>query len=210
MSRKKNWILAEAGRADSAQDIVFFENPDATNHINTLLLMRFWPVIHDHLKKTAYPYSPIERPKPEFELSGGYSRALTFLLYDILDTNKAFFKGKLSCSRESWMIHSMFFLSLPKETEPNVLQDLLGNTRFAGNPPTLIVDKRKAEDFYQITFHSGNGASWGYKGETFVEERIKQVIDTNIKMYEETLDGGILPQDVGAFLTLAYDVYEAY
>lgn len=108
------------------------------------------------------------------------------------------------------MISSDFFISLPKETEPDVLWELLGNTRLVGNPPTLRVDKRSAEDFYQMTFHSGKGAGWGLADETCVEERIKQVIDTNVKMYEETLDGQILPQDVGAFLTLAYDVYDAY
>lgn len=202
---KKNWIVAEARKAGRARDIAILENPDVKSDLDDLLLKRFWPVILDNLKSAGYPYRPEGHPETGFELSYRYQRSLAFMLFD---EGKAFFRGQLSCSKESWMICSEFSLNLPKETELEVLRELLGNTRFAGNPPTLMVDKRRAEDFYQITFSSGNGADWGLRDEGCVDERIKQVIEVNVKMYEDTLDGQILAHEVGDFLTLAYDVYE--
>jgi len=203
----QDWILSEARKADPEKGCVILENPDEKKDLDILLLERFWPVILDNLKKSGYPFGPEGRPETEFELGYRHQRSLTFMLFD---EGRAFFKGQLSCSKESWMICSEFFLSLPQETELEVLRDLLGNTRFAGYPPTLMVDKRRPEDFYQIIFHSGNGASWGLKDEDCVDARIKEVIEMNVKMYEDTLDGLISPQEVSAFLTSAFNVYETY
>lgn len=175
--------------------------------LEDMLVRRFWPVILEKLKTSGYSYAPARRLKMEFESGLEHHGSITFMLFD---GDRPFFRGQLECSLGSWMIHSEFFLDLPKETEPEVLWGLLGNTRLAGNPPTLIVDKRKAEFFFQMTFHAGNGAGWGLRDEAFVEKRILQVIDTNVQMHLESMDGGISSQDVGSFLTLAYDVYEAY
>ncbi|MCC6544692.1 MAG: hypothetical protein IT392_09350 [Nitrospirae bacterium] len=64
-------------------------------------------------------------------------------------------------------------------------------------------------DFYQITLYSGHGAGWGY-GEEYVDEEIKKVIDANIRMYDFAIESIITPQDLGEFLTIAYEAYEAY
>lgn len=204
---KKNWILSEARKADAGADRIILENPSARNYLDELLMRRFWPIIWSCLDGSGYPYEPQLDPEMESEwICGEAARALTFALFD---EGKIFFRGKLSCSKQSWMIKSEHFLSLIKETELEVLRELLGNTRLRGNPPTLIVDKRSEGDFFQIHFNAGYGESWGPMSENEVEERIKQVIRTNIEMYEQSTNGQLESQDLGSFLTVAYHAYEA-
>jgi hypothetical protein len=205
---KRNWILTEARKANAGADRIILENPSTRIYLDDLLMKRFWPTIWSCLEGSSYPYEPQLDPEMESEwICGEAARSLTFALFD---EGKIFFRGKLSCSKESWMIKSEHFLSLIKETELEVLRELLGNTRLCGNPPTLIVDKRNEGDFFQIHFNAGYGESWGAMSENEVEERIKQVIRTNIEMYEQSIDGWIGIQDVGSFLTLAYHAYEAF
>jgi len=68
---------------------------------------------------------------------------------------------------------------------------------------------KKGTDYYQITLHASRGAGWGY-GEEYVDEQIKKIIDVNIRMYDFAMDSIIAPQDLGEFLTIAYEAYEAY
>ena len=76
------------------------------------------------------------------------------------DERYLFFRGKLSCSTEGWMLEREFYLSLSQENDLQVIIEILGNSRFAGYPPTLSIDRaldKKGSDFYQITFHAGSG-----------------------------------------------------
>ncbi|MBE0427709.1 MAG: hypothetical protein IBX72_13835 [Nitrospirae bacterium] len=107
------------------------------------------------------------------------------------------------------MIESEFFLGLSIDNDPQVIFEILGNSRFRGYPPELSVYK-DSDDFYQITLRAGNGAGWGMYDENAVEKRIKSVIDTNIEMHDFVNEGFLSPQALGEFLTMAYQVYEAY
>jgi len=205
---KANWIVAEAKKADQTADQVVFENQAVKDSLDDLLLKQFWPVIWICLDGSGYDYEPQKNPEMVSEpFFGSLTRSLNFALFD---NGKIFFRGKLSCSKKGWMIESEYFLSLVKKTKFEVLQELLGNTRFCGNPPTLIVDKHREDDFYQIHFQAGNGAGWGRMGKDSIDARLKHLIQTNSEMYEHSKDGQITIEELGSFLTVAYQVYEAY
>lgn len=206
---EKNWIMKEARKVNKSGDVVILEKPDVRSYLDGLLLKRFWPVIHDSLEAGGYAYFPEGNPETEFEQHKALTRSLTFMLFN---ERVAFFRGKLCCSREGWMLVREFYLSLSQENDPQVIIEMLGNSRFAGCPSTLSIDKvsnKKGADFYQITFHAGSGAGWGY-GEEYVDEQIKKIVDVNIRMYDFARDGIITSQQLGEFLTIAYEAYEAY
>ncbi len=54
------------------------------------------------------------------------------------------------------------------------------------------------------------GAGWGLGGFEAVQERIWEIIDGNIELYEFTLDGYILRGELEDFFLLARRIYEAY
>ncbi len=201
---RENWVIKEAEKIDSKKNIVILENPELRDYLDRLLLEKFWPVILSCLKETGYNYFP--KPEIESELSYDLERSLFFML---LDGERTFFRGKLRLSVEGWMFESDFFLSLPKDTDTQVIFQILGNSRFRGFPPTLTIDKEKENDFYQIDFHSGNGAGWGRYGGDYLEKKIRRTIGVNKEMYECS-KGGITAETIGEFLTFAYEVYEAF
>lgn len=201
---KKNWIITEAEKADDSKDLVILENPETKEYLDKLLLEKFWPVILNALENSNYNYSS----EPEIESTLGYAleRSLVFML---LDGKMAFFRGALKVAMEGWMLNNEFFLSLPKQTDPQVIIALLGNSRLRGYPPALEIDREKEDDFYQITFNVGKGAGWGLHGEKYIKEEIEKVIDVNVRMYEFT-QGGISLPEIGKFLTMLYEVYENF
>ena len=201
---RKDWILKEARKADGSKNAITIENPDVRKYPDKLLLEKFWPVISNCLKASSYNYSP--KAEIESEISCDLERSFFFMLFD---GRRAFYKGKLKVSIESWMIENDFFLPLHINTDPQVVFQILGNSRFKGFPPTLTIDKDREDNFYQIDFHSGNGAGWGRYGEDYLEEKIKKTISANKKMYEFSRNA-VTAKTVGAFLTLAYEVYEAF
>jgi len=203
---RKNWLVSEVKKADISKDYVILENQETRSYLDGLLLNRFWPVIWSNLEGSGYNYYPQDAPKTEFEIEHILTRSLTFML---IDRDRAFFRGTLSCSMEHWMLKSEFFLSLSKVNDPQPIFEILGNSRLRGNPPELSVDKM-SDSYYQITMHAGNGAGWGLYDEDTVEKRIREVIDTNIEMHEFVEEGILSPRDTGEFLTIAYKVYEAY
>lgn len=206
---EQNWIIREARKAGKSGDVVILEKPDVKRYLDGLLLKRFWPVIHESLEASGYIYFPDGNPETEIEKHKALTRSLTFMLFD---ERIAFFRGKLSCSMEGWMLGREFYLSLSQENDPQVIIEMLGNSRFAGNPPTLSIDRaldKKGADFYEITFRAGSGAGWGY-GEEYVDEQIKKIVDVNIRMYDFAMDAIITSQQLGEFLTIAYEAYEAY
>lgn len=202
---KENWIIKEARKHDESKDTVTLENPKIRKYLDDLLLRRYWPVIKGSLDDSMYNYSPQDNLETEFELSHVLSRSLIFML---LDNDRVFFKGKLSCSIEHWMLGSEFFLSLPLDTDPHVVFEILGNSRFSGNLPTLSIDKRYGA--YEITLQSGNGAGWGLYGNDYIDDKIREAIDTNIDMYEFVTDEYLTAENLGEFLTMAYKVYETF
>lgn len=201
---KKDWILKEARKANGSKNAITIENPDVRKYLDKLLLEKFWPVILSCLKASRYNHS--SKLEIESEISCDLERSLFFMLFD---GRRAFYKGKLKISIESWMLENDFFLPLPVNTDPQVVFQILGNSRFRGLPPTLTIDKEREDNFYQIDFHSGNGAGWGRYGEDYLEKKIRKVISANEKMYEFSRYG-ITAETVGAFLTLVYEVYEAF
>lgn len=200
----KNWVIKEAEKADSKKNVVTLEKPDVRDCLDRLLLTKFWPIISNRLKESRHNYSP--KTEIESELSCDLERSLCFML---LNGQRVFFRGILRISVGAWMLESDFFLSLPKDTDPQVVFQILGNSRFRGYPPTLTVDREREDDFYQIYFHSGNGAGWGLYDEAYLEKEIGRIIGVNEKMFE-LAKGGITAKTVGSFLTLAYEAYEAF
>ena len=202
----KNWAVEEAKKADIGKHYVILENPETRKYLDDLLLKEYWPSIWSNLEASGYNYHPQDAPETEFELKHVLTRSLTFMLFN---GNTAFFRGKLNCSMEDWMVESEHFLLLSKDTDPRVIFEILGNSRFVGYPPELSIDKT-GNDFYQITLQAGKGESWGMHGEQYIVERIKKIFDVNIAMHEHSMDGIISADQLGDFLTTAYEVYEAY
>lgn len=168
---KMNWLIEEAKKADISKGYVILENPETKKHLDNLLTKQYWPLIWSNLEDSGFNYHPQEMPETEVELGHVLARSLTFMLSD---ANRLFFRGTLSCSIEHWMINSEFFLLLPKDNDPQVIFEILGNSRFRGNPPSLSIDKT-TDDFYQITLNAGNGAGWGRYDNDAVVKRIKTV-----------------------------------
>ncbi len=67
--------------------------------------------------------------------------------------------------------------------QPEVVFEILGNSRFGGMAPELSIYKKNS-DFYRIKFQSGKGAGWGLHGREYAEDRIRDVVDINVRMYE--------------------------
>jgi len=201
---KKDWILKETRKADGSKNAITLENPAVRKYLDNLLLKKFWPVISKYLKASRYNYS--SKPEIESELSGDLERSLFFMLFD---GKRAFYKGKLRVSVESWMLENDLFLPLSINTDPQVVFQILGNSRFRGFPPTLTIDKEREDNFYQIDFHSGNGAGWGRYDEDYLEKKIRETISANEKMYEFSRNG-ISVNTAGEFLSLLYEIYEAF
>lgn len=202
----KSWIIQESKKADKTKGIIILENPQEKHYLDEILINRFWPTIQLKLKNTHYNYEPKENPETDFELSYELTRSLIFMLFD---ERKAFFRGKLSCSTSSWMLESEFFMGLSGENNPLIIFEILGSSRFRGCPPNLMVYKASPE-YFQITFHNGQGAGWGRYSDNQIDEIISKTIDINAKLYEFSKDGYIPEEKIGDFLLLAYQVYEAY
>ena len=167
---------------------------------------KYWPFIRSRLKESNYNYNPKEIPEIDFKLAPTLTRSLWFMLFD---ENKAFFRGHLNCSIDSWLIESEFFLGLLQNNNPEIVFEILGNSRFRGNPPKLNIYKDHV-DYYQITFHVGSGLGWGLSEDSKIYERLSEAIDINTQMYEFSKEGYISEERIGDFLTLVNKVYEAY
>ncbi|MBU4304988.1 MAG: hypothetical protein KJ893_05125 [Candidatus Omnitrophica bacterium] len=154
---QNNWIISEAKKADGTKDLIILENPQVRDYIDNSLLKDFWPVVLSCFETSGYAYSP--EPYIDSELGYELERTLSFMLLDEkrFDLPRAIFRGKLKISKTSWMLGREFFLSLPRNNDPQAVFEILGNSRFKGNPPTLTIDKEKEDDFYQIDFSAGDG-----------------------------------------------------
>lgn len=205
MPARKKWWTEAVKTINGSRDYMILENPAVVKDLDDMLIKDFWPIIRKKLEGSGYAYGP-DKPESEFELGPELTRSMSFMLFGLTGM---FFRGELRCSTAGWMLKRDFILSLDREHDPNLIFEILGNSRFRGNPPTLVVDK-ESEDFYQITLNAGDGAGWGRYGSDEVRKRIEKVIDTSVMMYEMVKDGRLPADKLGEFLTLAYTAYEAY
>lgn len=207
---KRSWLIEEAKTADDGKGVAILQNPDERKHLDDLLLNELWPAIRLRLEKSGYRYSP-DIPKTELKLSYMLQRGLMFMLFN---GARPFFRGTLCLTPEDWMMESEYFLLLSRANDPQVIFDILGNSRFAGNPPTLMAGRSRLtgsdEDFYQITFNAGNGESWGLYDLRRVHDHVAKVIDANVELYNYAGAGFLSADQLGEFLTIAYKAYEAY
>ena len=139
-----NWIKSEIMKADKSRGFLLIEDPKSKAYLDEILISIYWPKIRRKLEETNYNYIPQEKPETDFELFYTHTKSLTFMLFD---GSKAFFRGKLNCSLESWILESEFFLGLPKENNHEVIFEILGNSRLLGNPPNLTINKSDDEYF---------------------------------------------------------------
>ena len=203
---KTNWIIAEAEKADHSKDYVILQNPLQKDFIDNILL-ELWDGFKGRLDDLEYNSFPVDNVKIMMSESYEFTRYFEFMLFD---DDKAFFRGTLSCSKEGWMIKSENFISLSIKNDPKLIFEILGNSRFTGNPPTLMIDKQHQRDYYQITFDHEYGAGWGLKNKKQALKEIFKVIDVSVRMHELTKEGFISNKTLGEFISIAYDIYEAY
>jgi hypothetical protein len=203
---KETWVFNEAGKVKTDSDYVILENPAVRRKLDAMLLKTYWPQIQQYCEKTGY-FLPVEKNKEtESDLGIEYGRRLIFMLFD---EQMPFFRGKLIVSLESWMLESEFFLGLPRETDPEIIFELLGNSRFVGNPPMLHIYKDHPH-YFQITFHNGAGKSWFGTQPDELNEKIFHTIDVNISLHQLVEDNMINKDGIGEFISKAYQVYESY
>ena len=203
---KESWYIKECRKVTTDRDYVILENSEVKRKLDDILIKSYWPHIQNYCNKTKY-ILPFEKNKEtDFELSYDYTRSLSFMLFD---ERIPFFRGKVCVSLETWLLGSEFFLGLPKETEPDIIFKILGNTRFVGNPPKLHIYKDHPS-YFQITFNNGSGKSWVGTEENEVTEKIIQTIDVNIMLYEFVKHKMVNRDNIGEFITKAYKIYECY
>jgi hypothetical protein len=201
----EEWIVNAASTATENHGLVILENPKLKKRLDEILL-GLWPQIKSHLEPTGLIYGPEDLPKIETEHSSVLVRSLSFMLFDI---QNAICRTKIECMYDHWMIHNEFFLSLPDVTDEKTVQEIIGNSRFSGNPPTLMIYKNDPANYFQITFNCGQGEGWGIHDNSYLLDHIKRSIDLHVKMYRIMLGG--IPDTATAeeFLSIAYELYES-
>lgn len=212
----KNWIFNEIEKSDQENDLIILENPIHKSIIDSVILDNLWPYIKKMLEKSGYIYYPDQDIELITNIGKNLERKLTFSMFD---NGLVFFKGNLICGKHAWFLTSNFFLCLLKENNSELIHELIGNSRFTGNPPTLIINKINRRIYYQINFHNGCGLEFPFEIEKLIwntyayqelKTKLKETIETNIKMYEMTKTGMLNKDNLSEFITLAYNVYEAY
>lgn len=213
MNRK--WVLSEARKADVGADIVVLENPKVCKQLDEKLLLSFWPQINQMLKQSGYYYDSQNNPEIRTHIghTPGLKRSFEFMLFDEINPvatgPRAFFRGRFIISQMDWLFEREFFLSLSKDTDPQLVFEILGNSRFRGYPPDLNVIKEEDDDFYQIHFNGGDGAGWGMFDDQDVCDKIEKIVKACVRMYG-IANTGITLLNIGEFLTETYEAFEAY
>ncbi len=215
-TRKNDWAQDELKKQQAGNNpgsYYILENPELKAMLDSRLLDEFWPVIRQELESSEYNFAPNEDPIAEKHLESVQSglaleRSLLFLLFD---GPAAFYRGDFICGENSWMMRSHFFLGLNKDVKPEVLFELIGNSRMIGYPPSLEVRKDPDhDDHFTINYQCGKGAGGGRPNHDEILKYIRDTIRANVKMHEMTKDGMISEEQLGEFLTVALSVYEAY
>jgi hypothetical protein len=202
-----NWVIEEAKKFDCSKDVAILENPEKKKCLDDILIKRFWPVARESIEDTMYNYWPADKPEIEFEFSYILTRSMAYMLFD---GNKAFFRGKLSCSMRHWILNSEFWLGLRQDTDILAITKILQDPLLRGIPPTLTLYEDNFDDYYQIKIENGSGADWGYNDDQYIFSKIKKAIDVSTGLYEIAGDGVLEYEEVDDFLSLLHEVYEAY
>jgi hypothetical protein len=201
----EEWILKAATIATENHGLVILENPALKKKLDEILL-EIWPQIKSHLDTTGLIFEPEELLSLETEFSSVMVRSLTFMLFE---AQSVFCRTKIECMHDHWMIYNEFFLSLSEKTDIKIVQEILGNSRFSGNPPTLMIYKNDKANYFQITFNSGLGEGWGIHDNLYLLDKIKRSIDTHVRMQKLMLDGISDVESAEEFLSTTYELYES-
>ena len=202
-----NWVLEEAKKIDSSEDVVILQNPEKKKCLDDILIKRFWPVARESIEDSLYDYWPADDPEIEFEFSYKLTRSMSYML---LDGQRAFFRGKISCSMSHWMLHSEFWLGLRQDTDILAIIKILQDPLLRGIPPALTLYEDNFYDYYQIKIENGIGADWGYDDDQHIFNKIKKAIEVSTSLYELSSEGVLKLEEVDNYLSLLHEVYEAY
>ncbi len=210
-----NWIARDAAKANPRNDRIILENPQTVVALDRVLLETYLPFIRGELGKTGYHYSPsdTELSIKSTGMATRLARSITFSLLDHIGF--LFLRFSISCNTLGYMVEKEFFLDLPESTDPKFLVKILGDPRFAGNPPTLMVQRHELHPewgrFFWITMQAGAGfdsGPWELHGEAKAD--IAQTIECACQMYEISMVEGFNSlEDVDHFLEVACRSFES-
>ncbi len=170
---------------------------------------RFYPFIREELEKTGFPYYP-QSDDLKFEsgwMAGDLARELVFMLFD--DFDYSFLRCSLSCSPRGYMFERSFFLGLPQSCDPKILFRILSDPHFAGDFPSLHIERSilhpEWNSYFYITLRAGNGfESNGWSVHSTALGDIAQTIQDSLSLYESAMVEGITTtDDLEAFLQVA-------
>ena len=212
---RMNWIIEAAMKADPRKDRVVLEDPTTVAELDQILVTKYLPFIRAELKKTGYPYRPEDLTsaiESATAIGPRLARKLTFMLFDKDDF--LFLRCSVSCDEMGYMVEKEFYLDLPESTDQKLLVRLLGDPRFEGNPPTLMVQRHAVRPelgtTFWIKFEAGRGfisGPWKLHGEALAD--IGRTIKDACEMYEASAEGFQSLEDVDRFLVVASRSFEA-
>jgi len=203
---KNNWILDAASKAIENNGLVRLENPEVKERLDKILLS-IWPRIKNHAEKTMLKLEPPEEADIISAESNALLRTLSFMLFDGEDV---VCRTEIECYSDHWMIDNEFYLNLDESADIEIVHELLGNTRFSGNPPTLMIYKNDPVNHFQIMFNAGWGEDWKGEDMSFLLESVDLSIDIHEKMHNIVLAGIKDAQNAEEFLSTAYEIYESH
>jgi len=128
-----------------------------------------------------------------------------------------FLRCSISVDNQGYMVEKEFFLGLPESTDQSYLWRILADPRFAGNPPSLTVERSdnhpvKWNGFFWIKLEAGKGfvsGPWNLHSEGIAD--INRTIGDACAMHEQSMVEGFHSlQDVERFLETAYRSFECY
>lgn len=132
---------------DGIEDSAFLvSDPARREGLRSLILAGVWPGILRAFEGTELILDPVKKVG-ELELRQEWERelALSFviLVFSEEDTGMRlgdapyFCRITVKCAERSYMVHTDFYIHFPESMDMNRLKSLLGNPKFAGNPPKL-------------------------------------------------------------------------
>lgn len=208
-----SWLIEEAQKSFPQSDRIILENPETVKQLDKQIIDIYYPFILEELGKTGYPYAPApDELGIESTWNGGdLARSVVFMLFDHL--NYPFFRGKLDCFEDGFILNKRFSLGMPKDTDPAFMIRILEDDKFEGMPPSLSVEKPhlfpEQNTYFHITMESGSG--FGFKGwslNSMAKGNIESAIHESIEMYElSMIDGFSTMNDVEEFLGIAHRAY---
>ncbi len=209
-----SWVQREAANAGGLEDRVVLENPIAVASLDARLRDAF-PLIRAELEKTGFRYLPTEEDLhiDSTGLGPNLARSLTCMLFDDLD--RPFMRCSIQCDRRGYMVEREFHLGLPETTDPRFLFRILSDPRFAGNVPSLTIERSVSRpqwrSHYWIQIQAGSGFISGpWTMDTAAIGDIRQSIGDSCQMYSAGMARGFLSmEEVERFLDIACRSFES-